>query len=279
MKKSFALVMALGLLAAGGPPADGATIPLQETFDDDPSGNAAPITQGVAWSESPNNDWTVEVDGAGRDYRGMVSVILSGGSAASWTYAFAPPVPGAPGSNFAAMVDFEIRRVGAETDSDAAEISLACLSAGVQERYWATYVVLDDDDATLHERLVLYEETNWAGRSVSTMTLAPVTNGSVTYSLSVTASYLTPGDPNSQLTLDAELTDGNTWLNASLIDPTPAKGSVFGLRLFAYGQGTGTTAITADFDDFEITPEPATLSLLVLGGLGLIRRRRQTQAE
>jgi hypothetical protein len=42
------------------------------------------------------------------------------------------------------------------------------------------------------------------------------------------------------------------------------------------GSTAGTaTVISADFDNFTITPEPSTLSLLALGGLGMLRLRRR----
>ena len=51
------------------------------------------------------------------------------------------------------------------------------------------------------------------------------------------------------------------------------KGSDWGLYLFAASYD-GTTALTVDFDDFLLVPEPATLSLLAVGGLALVRRRK-----
>ena len=40
------------------------------------------------------------------------------------------------------------------------------------------------------------------------------------------------------------------------------------------GGKINTADVTQDFDDFSITPEPATIMMLGLGGLALIRRKR-----
>ena len=34
------------------------------------------------------------------------------------------------------------------------------------------------------------------------------------------------------------------------------------------------TSLEVDFDNFSVVPEPATLALLLVGGLALLRRRR-----
>ena len=275
MKKSFTLAIVLGLLAAGGGAADGATMPFHETFDDDalgnPIGSPPPITQGEVWSELFDDDWRVESDGAGRDDRGtlIATPLLSRN-----VYGLAPEVPGAPGSNFTTSVDFEIESLTTESDSDMVAISLRSLY-GFGTTYRATYRMVDDGDPTRHERLLLYRTDDLPGRGVSTNTLAPVADGSVTYSLSLKANYAIPGDPTSLLMLDAMLTDGITVLTASLTDPTPLQDSAFGLVLIAAAGHGGTAGITADFDNFEITPEPASVTLLLVGVLGVIRRRRK----
>ncbi len=42
--------------------------------------------------------------------------------------------------------------------------------------------------------------------------------------------------------------------------------------------GFGALANTGSVSDFSLTPEPATMSLLALGGLAILRRRRRTRA-
>jgi hypothetical protein len=51
-------------------------------------------------------------------------------------------------------------------------------------------------------------------------------------------------------------------------------GQYFGIRDSMGSQSGGTATVSMNFDNFTVTPEPATLSLLALGGLALIRRRR-----
>ena len=44
--------------------------------------------------------------------------------------------------------------------------------------------------------------------------------------------------------------------------------------LYVAGAGSGLPVRTMRFDDISVVPEPATLGLLLLGGLALLRRRR-----
>lgn len=79
-------------------------------------------------------------------------------------------------------------------------------------------------------------------------------------------------------------TDPQTWqlfeIDLSQVDyfgwPYQARqlGStpISGIEFSAYGNTTGAIAMLAD--DIRLVPEPATLSLLALGGVALIRRRR-----
>ena len=86
-----------------------------------------------------------------------------------------------------------------------------------------------------------------------------------------------PGDPNSELTLHAELTDGLNTLMVDAADLTPLSGGGFGLRAVANSGSTTVPAIIeADFDDFSIVPEPAAITLLALGGLALLGKKRRS---
>ena len=62
------------------------------------------------------------------------------------------------------------------------------------------------------------------------------------------------GDP------DAAISQANTWL--ALVDGTGPKAKLYGL------QNSGA-------QDFIVSPEPATMALLALGGVGLLARRRR----
>jgi len=74
-----------------------------------------------------------------------------------------------------------------------------------------------------------------------------------------------------------------TFVQTILGVPVITDASLFGrdleIRLVCVGTGTGTKVV--DFDLFELTaiyipvPEPATMTLLALGGLAMLRRRRK----
>lgn len=104
IKAPITLAAAFGLLTAGIGGA--ATMPVSETFDDDPTGAAPPTTQGGAWTEDvdADDDWTVEIDGAGRDYR---SVTVGEGN--TWDRPTAIlGVTGVQGNEFTLSYEFEV---------------------------------------------------------------------------------------------------------------------------------------------------------------------------
>jgi hypothetical protein len=77
----------------------------------------------------------------------------------------------------------------------------------------------------------------------------------------------------SSLTLTCTATQTNNAANTisyTYTDSAPQTGSYFG---YFTSFSNGGNTMTVNYDNLSVTPEPATMSLLVLGGLAALRRR------
>ena len=274
--KGKAITTLIGAIVAGtlllSSAAWAGTVPLVETFDDDPLGNTPPVVQGESWYELDDDQWRVEADGTGRDYRAFSSIT----SGINWAWSFVD-VPALPGNDFKAQVSFEIQRyshASADDRNDQINVSLLGLE-GFGNMYTAMYRIVDEHDPGQHQRLVLYG-SSFNPLAISANSLVPQPGQELTYTLSLTGKYAVPGNPNSDLTLHAELTDGLNTLTVDATESAPLSGGGFGLNAVANSGSTSVPAIIqVDFDDFSIIPEPTTMTLLALGGLAILRTRRR----
>lgn len=101
--------------------------------------------------------------------------------------------------------------------------------------------------------------------------LVPNFDLSKTYLLEVAGSY----DVTNALTVTFKVSEVGNPANFQSYtysaDATPRTGQYFGLY-DSMGSGGGTMVV--NYDNLTVLPEPATMALLALGGLALIRRRR-----
>ena len=248
---------AVGQIVAGPPDV---LMPLWDTFDDDVLGDASPDVQGTSWHHM---GWpaAVTADVTGNDFRMEAPV----GGYNTLTV----KVINGVGKNFTVSVEFEIQRYDTyggepgEPDYDPPFSMVMLVAMGGS----LTYNVSQPQDAARHERLSFAD-------NVSAATLAPVLGQ--TYHMWMTGEPVTPGDPNSEFTFAAGLTDGVTTLTLDWTGSGPSQDHVIGM--YAASGSTNVTHgfIEVDFDNFSIVPEPATLGLLLIGGLTLLRRKRST---
>jgi hypothetical protein len=129
------------------------------------------------------------------------------------------------------------------------------------------YRVLLGTIGTVGTLSIVRNGTNVTGTiSGSALTIAAGTD----YTLSVTA---TPS-ANNTLAFHATASDGTRTTVFDYIDSAPLTGTFFGYRTATAAAGTSETV---QYDNFSatLTPEPASLALIGLGGLALLRRRRR----
>lgn len=266
LAKTLHLILMVAFLVLSGTAAHGQIVagppdvvmPLWETFDDDVLGDPSPDVQGTSWHQM---GWpaAVTADVTGNDFRMEAPV---GGY-----NTLAVKVTNGVGKNFTVSVEFEIQSFdtyGGEPGEEGYDppyslVTLMAMGSGL------TYNVSQPQDAARHERLSFAD-------NISADTLAPVLGQ--TYHMWLTGEPLTPGDPNSEFTFAAGLTDGVTTLTLDWTGNGPSQDHVVGMSAASGNTGLIYGFIEVDFDNFSIVPEPATIGLLIMGGLTLIRRKR-----
>lgn len=252
-----------------------ALMPVQEDFDDDPTGNAAPAEQGDSWTESDDADWSV-VDSGGGDhaYRGSVTNSSSGYGNVQKRSAL--PVDGVSGGEFTITSEFTLVSLATSDGDDRPRTSLAmlCDAADFSSPFvQATFFFLDEfNDHTGKIQLAEVDGGNTIVRSTDALAV----NVGTTYSWTVSGSYY-PGQPGSLLNLQASLSDGADTITAEMVNATYDSSSA---RYFGFQDdisrdgGSEPTTLRVDHHTFNLVPEPGTLCLFGLGMLGWLKRRR-----
>ena len=91
------------------------------------------------------------------------------------------------------------------------------------------------------------------------------------------------GDHTGPLTLSIVLnTEGAAWTAEWFVDASSVRSETFasnptGINYVGFSRENGTSVVFSDFS-LTVVPEPATMSLLALGGLAILRRRRGKRA-
>ena len=273
------LTALLTLALLSGTAAFAATMPVNENFDGQ---TGTPSTQGTAWNEGANStegvggtdetDWALQTDGGGQDYRTITNHF---GASGYWarTYSLLEVTDVVTEGTFTMSFDWTLNdytdaqnaRAGGKffTGSDA--------SGG----YELIYHVDGDDEG----KLTISQQTgpsSWESDD-SAGTLPVDTTGATAYTVTVNGSFATPGDPASDFTYSASLTDGTDTITiAEATDTAPnIDGDYFGF--FNQIGHTGASideSLTTDYDNFSIVvPEPSSLALVALAGAVLASRR------
>ncbi len=238
-----------------------ASLPYLETFEAAADGNAVP----AGFTETNDTVWSVISTGAingSKSYHAEAGAAADapGGGTALVDFNGSLGGPAAAASDFAISVTFRPQNV---TGSGSVNLGLrALVDAAGNDGYYARIL------GTGSLRL---QKLNSSGGGFDFLGTNDTDQGGFSsgteYTLSLTGTY----NASNQLELFMNVTGGSfTGVGLSAVDASPSANTYVGLRVAA----GGNRQVVGDFDDLAVdVPEPATLALLGLGGLLMLKRR------
>ena len=256
------------VLLAGGAAQAGVLSPYTQNYEAIASGGS-PSDATVGSSGATTDTWSVVVDSNGDHWYENSLTAGKGFSTVQVTNLSTT----APSNNFEVSAVLKPVSTSSPGSVNYTEgiVFLAASPTSITDWY-----VADLNVGTNPGRMRLVEWTGgtavvYPSSTQSAQPLVPNFSATNTYLMDVKGTY----NGSNALTVVYTVTQvdnaNNTQSYTYGADSTPRTGQYFGLY-DSMGSGGGT--MVADYDNFTVTPEPATLSLLALGGLAAIRMRK-----
>ena len=243
--------------------AQSAAIPFSEDFNIyDNVGN--PSVTPAGFTETVSADWSVQNDGAGKDYQYSATRTTLSNQITFFTSASRLTLTNAVGTNFKLSTKLTIDAASSTTSSYSAYAGVVFLGVSSTVGYAAEVIVSGSAAGSIQ---LVKDATVVASDNTGSFSL------STPYTLSLSATYAGA----SNLTLDFTVSDGTTSRTISFTDTTPANGQLFGFRnredVF-FPTGGAITTVNVDYDNLIIVPEPSTVALITVG-FSIYASRRQ----
>ena len=264
------------------PVAQAAIIPLDEDFDDD--AGAPPTTQGDDWTQTLDNGtgsaaWSI-VDTGGGDNVYRASLSDSDDNFDNTIAGSSIAVTNLAGTQFTITSSFSFNDLVNSTGQDRLRLNVVLFSSDAAlsgNRMEVTFFAVDEFTPT-NEGTIRIADVDGSNEfsSLSSGTLSAATGADYTWT--ITGSYAVPGDQTSDLTINAQLTDGTTTISTSFTDDdgTILAGDYIGFKnLLNHTDDEASFSAEIDHETLNIVPEPATLALLGLGGAVMLGGRRR----
>jgi len=260
----------LVLVAASSVQASPISQPYSQNFDSIAVGGSLP-NESTGSVGSPTSTWAVVADGTGNHwYQNVLSSSASVKALDSLQVSNLGTA--APADNFDVRTIIQgvsFTNPGAINYTGGLRL-LASSSSSVNSSY---VVDLNFGANAGRIRLVTWDGSGNAtvlpSSTQSSQPLVPNFNVNDSYELDVLGTYNGSGALTLSCTATQVGAPANT-VNYTYTDTAPHTGQYFG---FYDSMSAGATSMTANFDNLSVTPEPATMSLLVLGGLAILRRK------
>ncbi len=259
--RSLSAGLSVAVMLAGGFSselhADVVTVPYSEDFASSTSLDGYPDIA-FTTTPSPTNDWSINAE---RAHLRLLTASQIGAASVQLSSPVTTPI----------TVSTELRVPQLAGGSD---VGLALFGSSPDFALNTAHYLLDIRPLAKTMRIVKMTSTGSAVEIVSATTIPGFNWDGPVYQLIAEA---TPSDSGLALKLTVfNVATPEQSTTVSGTDTSPLTGTYFGLRSRS---GAGDGLIRVYYDDFSIVPEPASLGLLLAGGLVMGLRRRQGRHE